>query len=139
MFTRTKDTGNRIKLDLEVLSHSNNYQFGTPGNGKKLSYVTNPEIRLQKWGANLANNTINLEHDLLGQTRQLNRDNITVNDYQTNKTSSNSNKYGQIQFTHNYTRLDDGRLSKKELKNNLYISANKIKIFEDFAKSSRNR
>jgi len=55
--------------------------LNTPGNGDYPCYIEDPQIIIQKWGANLRTNTINLESDLLGVNRQLNRDCLGKNEY----------------------------------------------------------
>ena len=49
-----------------------------------LPFYEDPQLRLQGWGANFRNNTVNLESDLLGLTRPLNRDLVDINDYKIN-------------------------------------------------------
>ena len=51
----------------------------TPGPGMDLPFVEDPQLRLQKWGANLQTNTLNLESDLLGLSRKNNHDNVNHN------------------------------------------------------------
>ena len=53
-----------------------------PGNGSHPCYVEDPQIIIQKWGANLRTNTINLESDLLGVNRNLSRDCLGKDGYQ---------------------------------------------------------
>ena len=43
--------------------------------------MESPHIRLQKFGANNRTNTINIESDLLGMTRNLTRDHVNLNSY----------------------------------------------------------
>ena len=74
MFTRTKDTNEKIQYDLNLLTKSNNYTFGKPGNGTAPPFIEDTHIRLQQWGANKRQNITEIEHDLFGQTRKLNRD-----------------------------------------------------------------
>ena len=52
------------------------YQLNTPGNGLNVPFMEDPHIRIQKWGANLRNNTTNLESDLRGITRKLSKQNV---------------------------------------------------------------
>jgi hypothetical protein len=80
-FTRFNDDPLRIAKRLEELTFTAQYQLDMPGPGINMPYESDPNHRLQKWGANLKTNTINLESDLRGMTRQLNRDNIENNDY----------------------------------------------------------
>ena len=48
--------------------------LNVPGNGDKPCYIEDPQIIIQKWGANLRTNTIDLESSLLGVNRHLTRD-----------------------------------------------------------------
>ena len=52
-----------------------------PGNGSTPCYIEDPQIIIQKWGANLRTNTINLESDLLGVNRNLSRDCLGKDNY----------------------------------------------------------
>lgn len=89
-FTRFHDDPNRIKKQVEESSAVGNYSLNTPGQGTDLPFMEDPQIRLQQWGSNLRTNTINLESDLLGLTRPLNRDNLKSNDYKLNEANSTS-------------------------------------------------
>ena len=51
---------------------------------------------MQKWGANLQTNSINLESDLLGLTRKVTRDAEDVNDYRHNAVKSKRVEYPSI-------------------------------------------
>ncbi len=80
-FTRFHDDPARIKYGLEISTYSGRYALDTPGPGVNLPYLEDSQIRMQKWGANLMTNPINIESDLRGLTRHLNRDNIELNNY----------------------------------------------------------
>ena len=80
-FTRFHDDPNRIKKQIMESSFSGRYMLNTPGQGTDLPFIEDPHIRLQHWGANLRNDTVNLESDLRGMTRRLNRDNQETNEY----------------------------------------------------------
>ena len=67
--------------------------LNVPGNGSKPLYMDDPFIRMQKWGGNLMTNTINLESDLFGLSRNANRDDIQTNEYKRNAVKSNFVKY----------------------------------------------
>jgi hypothetical protein len=55
--------------------------LNVPGNGSAPCYIEDPQIIIQKWGANLRTNTINLESELLGVNRQLNKDCLGKDNY----------------------------------------------------------
>ena len=68
-FTRFHDDEARIKKRLEESTFQGRYFLNVPGPGMDLAFHEDPQLRLQKWGANLHNNTVNLESDLHGLTR----------------------------------------------------------------------
>ena len=78
-FTRFHDDPIRINKQLQETTGTGRYQLERPGNGLAMPYFEDPHIRLQKWGANLKNNTTDLESDFLGITRRLTHDMV---DYQ---------------------------------------------------------
>jgi len=80
-FTRFHDDPARIQKQLAESTFLGRYQLDTPGQGVDLPFLEDPQMRLQKWGANLRNNGVNLESDLRGMTRKLNRDYINKNNY----------------------------------------------------------
>ena len=73
-FTRFHNDPCRIKKQLLELKQQENYMLNVPGNGTHPCFMEDPYIRLQKWGANLHNNTINLENSLLGLDSKLSKD-----------------------------------------------------------------
>jgi hypothetical protein len=85
-FTRFHDDPVRIQKQLDESTFAGRYQLNTPGQGTQLPFLEDPNIRLQKWGANLRDNTVQFESELRGLTRPLNRDSIELNIYQKNKT-----------------------------------------------------
>lgn len=80
-FTRFHDDPVRIQKQLAESTFLGRYQLDTPGQGVDLPFLEDPQLRLQKWGANLRTNGVNLESDLRGMTRKINRDYITKNNY----------------------------------------------------------
>jgi len=73
-FTRFHDDPCRIQKQLQESTGPGRYMLNVPGNGLKPCYMVDPYMRMQKWGANLMTDTINLESQLLGLDRQLDRD-----------------------------------------------------------------
>ena len=68
-FTRFHDDPCRIAKQLQESTGTGKYMLNVPGNGDKPCFMEDPFCRLQKWGANLQTNSINLESDLLGLSR----------------------------------------------------------------------
>ena len=88
-FTRFHDDPCRIQKYLEETTNIGNYEINVPGNGINMPFINDPQLRMQKWGANLSNNLTDLESDLRCQTRTLNRDTINENNY-TNYLNNNN-------------------------------------------------
>jgi hypothetical protein len=64
----------RTKKSLQQSTDPGRYILNVPGNGADPCYIEDPQIIIQKWGANLRTNTINLESDLMGINRKTSRD-----------------------------------------------------------------
>ena len=96
-FTRFHDDPHRIKKQNEESSFTGRYMLNTPGPGVDLPFIEDPQLRLQKWGANLQTNTVNLESDLRGLTRRQNRDNIDLNQHARAQVSSSRPNYREEQ------------------------------------------
>lgn len=71
----------RTKKQLQQATGPGRWVLNTPGNGETPDYIEDPHIRIQKWGANLRTNTINLESDLMGVNRSMNKDCLGENVY----------------------------------------------------------
>lgn len=71
----------RTKKQLQQSTDPGRWVLNVPGNGSNPCYIEDPQIIIQKWGANLRTNTINLESDLMGVNRQLSKDCLGKNEY----------------------------------------------------------
>lgn len=81
------------------------YMLDTPFTTKdKTCFVEDPFIRLQKWGANMQTNPINIESDLRGLTRNNTRDCISKNQYNLSKAKTDSITYPICDQTTEQTR-----------------------------------
>ena len=103
-FTRFHDDPCRITKQLQETTGLGRYMLNVPGNGDKPSYMEDPHIRMQKWGANLMTNTVNLESDLMGLTRSTNRDCIKENNFKTNETKTQKVNYPTLEPITDQTR-----------------------------------
>jgi len=92
-FTRFKYDDCRTKKELQQATDPGRWILNVPGNGDKPSYIEDPQIIPQKWGANLRTNTINLESDLRGVNRRLTRDCLGKNEYQNYNVSNEQIQY----------------------------------------------
>ena len=81
-FTRFNYDEGRTQKLLQESTDPGRYILNVPGPGSSPDYISDPHIRLTKWGANLRSNTTQLDCDLKGMTRTHTRDNIKLNQYQ---------------------------------------------------------
>jgi len=72
----------RTKKQLQQATDPGRWILDVPGNGETPCYIEDPQIIVQKWGANLRTNTIDLESSLKGINRCLNRDCLGIDNYQ---------------------------------------------------------
>jgi hypothetical protein len=96
-FTRFHDDPNRILMHVEDSTYSGDYYLNMPGPGVNLPFFEEPQVRMQTWGANLRDNAINLESDLFGITRRLNRHEVDVHEYQKTSVHAPEKYYGSSQ------------------------------------------
>lgn len=73
-FTRFHDDPCRIQKQLQQSTGPGRYAINVPGNGLTPSFMVDPYMRMQKWGANLMTGSIDLESRLMGLDRTLDRD-----------------------------------------------------------------
>ena len=78
--TRFRDDIARKEDQLRQSIGPCDYMINAPGNGTAPSYMEDPHIRLQKLGANLANNSVTIEGSLKG-LRQSGRDCLGKDEY----------------------------------------------------------
>ena len=72
----------RTQKALDESIYTGQYFLNTPGNAGTTPYLySDPYIRQQLWGGNLSQNKTELESDLRGITRKLNRDIVGQNDH----------------------------------------------------------
>ena len=79
--TRFNNDPIRIQKSLQQSTDPGRYILNVPGNGDMPCYMEDPHIIIQKWGANLRTNTINLESELRGVNKPLNRDCLGKDNY----------------------------------------------------------
>jgi hypothetical protein len=78
--TRFNYDDSRTKKALQQSTDPGRWILNVPGNGIDLPYIEDPQIIIQKWGANLRTNTIDLESDLKGVNRKINNRDSLAND-----------------------------------------------------------
>ena len=95
-FTRFHDDPCRIKKQLQESTDPGRWILNVPGNGDKPAYFDDPYIRMQGWGGNLRTNTINLESDLFGITKRVNKDCLGVDNYKKTAVETSKINYPTI-------------------------------------------
>ena len=73
-FSRTFDDTDQVVYKNIQSTFEGRYMLNVPGNGNKPPFIEDPQIILQKWGANLMTHPVQLESFLLGYEDKLNRD-----------------------------------------------------------------
>ncbi len=91
--TRFKYDDCRTMKELQQATGPGRWILNVPGNGANPCYMEDPQIIPQKWGGNLMTNTINLESELRGINRNLNRDCLGKNEYQNYNVQSRQIQY----------------------------------------------
>lgn len=81
-FTRFHDDPCRVRKQLQQSTDPGRWILNVPGNGDKPAYMADPQIRIQTWGGNLMTNCIDLESELRGVNRPLNKDCLVKDQYQ---------------------------------------------------------
>jgi len=103
--TRFRDDPARIQKELEQSTFAGRYLLDTPGPGTQLPYMMDPQMRIQKWGANLATDTTNLESELFCLGRKLSHN------YDENYIHTNLFKGRQNQYSTNSEHILESRAS----------------------------
>ena len=70
-FTRFRDDDVRVEEQLHKSTYLGKYQLNKPGPGSDIPFMNDPQIRLEKFGANLRTNTVDLESDFRGLNHKL--------------------------------------------------------------------
>lgn len=67
----TRFSEDQIRVEKKLIENKDilSYHLNVPGNGLKNPYISNPEIRLQKWGANLHTNSFEINDQLRGNKK----------------------------------------------------------------------
>lgn len=91
--TRFKYDDSRTKKALQQATDPGRWILNVPGNGDKPCFIEDPQIIVQKWGANLRTNTIDLESDLRGVNRQASRDCLGKDNYERYNVSNAAIQY----------------------------------------------
>ena len=81
-FTRFHDDPCRVAKQLQQSTDVGRWILNVPGNGDKPAYMADPQIRIQTWGGNLMTNCVDLESELRGVNKRINKDCLGKDEYQ---------------------------------------------------------
>jgi len=71
----------RISKKLQQMTDEGRYRLNVPGLGQYPSFVEDPQIIPQQWGGNLRTNLVNIDNELRGVNRPLNKDCLGKDEY----------------------------------------------------------
>ncbi len=80
-FTRFHDDPARIIKQNQQSTDPGRWVLDTPGNGINMPYMMDPQIIVQKWGANLWTDFTDINSNLKGMDRPLTRDCLGKNEF----------------------------------------------------------
>jgi hypothetical protein len=104
-FTRFRDDPARVHKTLEQMTFAGNYMLDTPGPGVYAPYMADPQIRAQRWAANMWTDTTNLESELIGLGAPLSHD------YENRYTKRHLMNGYKIAFPTSEVHVDESRAS----------------------------
>jgi hypothetical protein len=97
-FTRAYDDKDRVNMFLEQDVNNLKYMVNVPGNGTTPSYIVDPQIRLQKFGANISENMVDINSGLKGMNKTLSRDGFQQNNGRAGNSEPFNNDYMKYNF-----------------------------------------
>lgn len=96
--SRYNNDPNRIEKRNAISTFAGRYAMDVPGPGDNMDFNADPHLRLTGWGANFRDNMMDINSDLRGLTRPLNRDLPEVNCYKKNAVKSSATSYGETNY-----------------------------------------
>ena len=90
--SRYNNDYNRIEKRNAISTFAGRYAMDVPGPGDNMDFNADPHLRISKWGANFRDNMMDINSDLRGLTRPLNRDLPEVNCYKKNAVKSSATR-----------------------------------------------
>lgn len=95
MSSRISNDTSRLRKKNEISTFGGRYQLNAPGPGIEVKYNADPQLRLQKFGANLMTNMIGIEDDLMCRTKIISRDYLEIDNYKKTNIISKKIEYGE--------------------------------------------
>jgi hypothetical protein len=117
MFTRFNYDKARTIKNLEESTGPGKYVMNVPGNGISPYYISDPQMRLEKWGANLKSNSMSIDNQLRGLNRKLNKDCVKENYHLKNEPYSLLPLYPTVETVVQESRTETPAWEIRELPN----------------------
>lgn len=97
-FTRSFYDKEHVRSRLNDDYNNINYIVNVPGNGKTPYYIDDPQIRMQKFGANLSYNLVDINSSLIGLNQVLSRDQSEGNNGRNGNSTPFNDNFSKISF-----------------------------------------
>lgn len=118
--SRYNNDSNRIEKRNAISTFAGRYALDVPGPGASMPFNADPHIRVSHWGANFCNNMMDVNSDLRGLTRPLNRDLPEVNSHKMHAVSASSSflSYGETNYVTDESRATHPAWTYREVEQN---------------------
>ena len=97
-FTRLFYDKKQVQTRLDEDYNNLNYVVNVPGNGELPYYIVDPQIRMQKFGANLSHNLVDINSSLLGLNQILSHDQTKPNNGRSGNSEPFNDTFSKIHF-----------------------------------------
>ena len=97
-FTRLFYDKEQVQTRLNEDYNNLNYVVNVPGNGERPYYIVDPQIRMQKFGANLSHNLVDINSSLLGLNQVLSHDQSKPNNGRAGNSEPFNDTFSKILF-----------------------------------------
>ena len=118
--SRYNNDSNRIEKRNAISTFAGRYALDVPGPGASMAFNADPHIRVSHWGANFCNNMMDVNSDLRGLTRRLNRDLPELNSHKAHAVSVSSfgSSYGETNYVTDESRATHPAWTYREIEQN---------------------
>jgi hypothetical protein len=116
--SRYSNDKNRIEKSNAISTFAGRYTLDVPGPGDNMAFNADPHLRIQKWGANFRENMMDINSDLRGLTRPLNRDLPEINCYKKYSAHSTKISYDETNYVTDDSRATNPAWTYRDIEMN---------------------
>ena len=113
---------NRIEKRNAISTFAGRYALDVPGPGVNMPFNADPHIRVTNWAANFRDNMMDINSDLRGLTRPLNRDLLEINCYKKHAVSSSTKSYEETNYVTDDSRATHPAWTYRDIEMNRWES-----------------